>query len=76
MRKTKIAFVSLGIFYGGATRSLQNLVKSIDRNKYEIHFLTRTSGVKQIETDIKRYVDYYKVINISFIYYNQVSYDS
>ena len=54
-KKKKIAFVAATCFVGGVETALLNLLKSIDRNRYEITLFTNFDGnpcVKELFPEI------------------------
>ncbi|MEM4260504.1 MAG: glycosyltransferase family 4 protein [Candidatus Woesearchaeota archaeon] len=65
-----------GIFYGGATRSLQLMLKSLQNHNIKKVVITKSIGAKEIANSIKQETILLKRIYIPTISNNQVSFES
>lgn len=77
MQKIRVAFLMHGIFYGGATRSLQLLIDSLQKYNLDLFIYTCSSRSDALKADLegKPNVNFLKVLPIGTISNNQVAYD-
>ena len=77
IRKIRIGFLMHGIFYGGASRSLFLLIKSLrDFRDYELIIYTISVSSEEIKNDFLKYVTEIKLIKLKTISTNQVYSDN
>jgi glycosyltransferase involved in cell wall biosynthesis len=72
----RIGYLMHGIFYGGATKSLLLLLKSIKNDENEKIIYTISSGAAEIERGLLKYAGQLKVVKLKTISINQVYTDS
>ncbi len=73
MDKIRIAYLMHGVFYGGGTRSLYLLLKSIKNEVYDKSIFTISCHSEKIKNDFERYVNHFEIFPLDTIGYNQVS---
>lgn len=70
-KKIRILFLIQGVSYGGGTRSFLLLLRSLDDDLFEKYVLSISSGAAEIQQEIIDSCDYFEIIKLGSIAYNQ-----
>jgi glycosyltransferase involved in cell wall biosynthesis len=76
MKNMRIAYLMHGIFYGGATRSLHLLIKSLKLYEIEKYIYTINIRSEEITNQIKNDVNKLELVKINTVSNNQISTES
>jgi len=77
IRKIRIGILMHGIFYGGASRSLIQLLKILNKvENYEFLIYTTSVSSNEVKTEIEKYCKSIRVVNLKIITANQATISS
>lgn len=76
MKKIRVAYLMHGVYYGGATRSLQLMLESLQGKAVELYIFTTSCRSQSIKNELRRLVDGFEIIDLATISNNQYAHES